>query len=344
MLSAISATVQNDTLYLESSGDFSTQQPITLAVRLPADSLMALDHFGAGSQVYIAPGFDLDSFTVNSGFGAGDLHVNNMTANSITLTLSSTGRNILTGTYGGVEATLAGTGNLYLSGVNGPIDVSMTGVSSVLVDGGESTSITGVSTGINTVQYTMGTCDITSPFGNFFQTCEQVPFVVIPVPSPTLSCGLEVTGNFTCSPDGVAFTNSPGEGSVVSGEPGSTPVTSFAGGNANISPNQYTFESPGQRQAGSVTSGGTTASSSATGTGSVSAVSVAGPSGAETRTTRNGQTTGFTTSGQETTGATQTGSYVVRQTTADNAASAVGLTCQATAAQVRVPLDGAIQP
>ena len=48
VLSSLNATVSNGTLFLQTSGNFSTQRPIQVALTLPAGQLQALEHYGTG--------------------------------------------------------------------------------------------------------------------------------------------------------------------------------------------------------------------------------------------------------------------------------------------------------
>jgi len=362
VIDALSLNVTGTTLAIESTtADFSSTQPIQIIVRLPSTSILALNHFGPGSDVYIAPGFNTTNtttpgggnFTVKSGFSSGQLYVNNMNVpGQLNVQSSGLGSTIFTGTYGTVNAAVDGTGGMYISNVTQGASLNMGGVANAFIetsDDGE-VGITGVSTGINRVVYsgTGARCEVSSPFGSFIQTCERAATIPIPPPLPTYTCGVRVEGEFICSLSGVAYRTSPTGGTAVSNGPGSQPVTTQGftpilpgtggvlseGGGGGVQ-----FQAPGQEQAGSVGEGGSIAQSAARGTGAVSAVSVAGPGVAQTGTTVGGETIGFQ--------APTTRASVIRQSTDDGgaviSASAAGLVCQAEDfSELRVPLSGIV--
>jgi hypothetical protein len=42
----------------------------------------------AGAEVFVAPGFQVDTFNATAAFGAGRLYINNLVANSVGLQMS----------------------------------------------------------------------------------------------------------------------------------------------------------------------------------------------------------------------------------------------------------------
>ncbi|KAL4856366.1 hypothetical protein ACK3TF_003170 [Chlorella vulgaris] len=318
-LDAFNFTVADSVLRLESAGNLTTNRPIKITVSMPSNALQAVNHQGTGAEVFVSAGFDVPSFVASTSFGAGRLYVDGMMAQNASLLLAGTGDAILLGSFGTVNATSSGSGGVFIAGAldclcrpsvcaNDTVALSLRGVTNAYVQPGlPTTAIIGTAQGINTVQYTDGTCTVASNFV-FLQVCQAVPFVAIPEPDPVWTCGLELEGTFQCGLQGTAFTSAGGVVST-SGGADSTPVTTTtSSGVSALTPSSFQFAgvAPGgsafQQQSGSVTPGGTSASSNIAGTGSVSATSVAGPGGATTSTTQNGQGTTFQTTGQQTTG------------------------------------------
>ncbi|KAI3431393.1 hypothetical protein D9Q98_004447 [Chlorella vulgaris] len=307
-LDAFNFTVADSVLRLESAGNLTTNRPIKITVSMPSNALQAINHQGTGAEVFVSAGFDVPSFVASTSFGAGRLYVDGMMAQNASLLLAGTGDAILLGSFGTVNATSSGSGGVFIAGANDTVALTLRGVTNAFVQPGlPTTAIIGTAQGINTVQYTDGTCTVASNFV-FLQVCQAVPFVAIPEPDPVWTCGLELEGTFQCGLQGTAFTSAGGVVST-SGGADSTPVsTTTSSGVSALTPSSFQFAgaAPGgsgfQQQSGSVTPGGTSASSNIAGTGSVSATSIAGPGGATTSTTQNGQGTTFQTTGQQTTG------------------------------------------
>ncbi|PSC71861.1 DNA-directed RNA polymerase II subunit RPB1 [Micractinium conductrix] len=240
VIKAITPTVADGVLLLQTAADFNTSRPIKMTVTMPAGALRAVSHQGTG--------------------------------------------------------------------FNDSLLLDMRGVSDAFAEPGQPTAtITGRAQGLNTVQYSAGTCNVESAFGPALVVCQQVPFLsVFPLPFAVWTCGLRAQGPFQCSPDGMAFTSASGV-DTASGAPGTFPTVAQR---LVSSPSSFALSGaspagPGtgvQQQAGSVSPQGTTAQSAVEGTGSVSATSVAGPGGAQTSTTQGGQTTAFQTTGQGTVG------------------------------------------
>lgn len=107
----------------------------------------------------------------------------------------------------GILSSVAATSNsiagMYLSGVSTGVAVTLSSTASIFVDQAQNSTITGTASGLNTVQYSTGSCQVTSPFSVgalFLPVCTQVAFLSVPEPTPTWTCGLSVEGNFTCRP------------------------------------------------------------------------------------------------------------------------------------------------
>ena len=248
---------------------------------------------------------------------------------------------------------------LYLSGVQKNADLYLWSTSQAYVEQSPSSMISGQSRGLNSIFYTLGSCNVTSPLSIAFpglslSSCVQQPIVTIPLPSPTWTCGLRVQGNFTCEAGGASVLSLSSSGTAISGAGAPTLISN--------TPGQYYFSGPSpasginnatgtQMQTGSATPGSANAASSITGSGAVSASSSSssGPSGSSSRTqtTQNGVSQGFTTSsggqtqsfGSNVSGNGNSASGVLVNYGGSNS-TAVGLNvnCEAQLSSVRMPL------
>ncbi|KAK9865682.1 hypothetical protein WJX84_000242 [Apatococcus fuscideae] len=70
VLAGLTAKVTDGTLQLETDADFVTDQPIKLTVFVPSDRLQSILVTSPLSQVTLAPGFHLTSFSINNGYNA----------------------------------------------------------------------------------------------------------------------------------------------------------------------------------------------------------------------------------------------------------------------------------
>ena len=158
--------------------------------------------------------------------------------------------------------------------------------------------ITGTASGLNRVFYSSGTCQMNSPFSNIqnfaFQTCSQQAFLQVPQPQPTWTCGIQVSGNFTCR-NGTVLALGP-SGTAVSQVGGPTLTSTAPGGFFS----SCSTAKGSQVQAGSAQPGSASSLAGVSGTGSVSSSAISssssGGSSSSTQTTQNGQTQGLTTS------------------------------------------------
>lgn len=180
--------------------------------------------------MYIVPGFSNDTLNASTGFGAGQLYIDGGNFSNAKLNAAGNGDVILAGGFGTVSATATGTGNLYLSGVNASADLTLGGVANAYVSSpNASLSITGSSSGINSVAYNnAGACRVTSPFV-FSSPCRAVPFVIVPPPTPTWTCGLKTSGNFTCLAGGETFSTSASGATTISSGPRTATSASIGG-------------------------------------------------------------------------------------------------------------------
>lgn len=182
--------------------------------------------------MYVVPGFSNATLNASTGFGAGQLYVNGGNFTTAMVAAAGNGDVILAGNYGSVAATATGTGSLYLNGVNASADLTLAGVANAYVaSSNASLSITGSSSGINTVSYSNGACRVTSPF-IFSSPCRAVPYVIVPPPTPTWTCGLKTAGNFTCLAGGESFTTSASGATTISSGPSTRTSASIGGARA----------------------------------------------------------------------------------------------------------------
>eukprot|EP00884_Botryococcus_braunii_P022190 jgi/Botrbrau1/8655/Bobra.0087s0009.1 len=204
VLDSINFSVSNGTLQLSTDGDFNTTGSVELAVFLPADQLEALTVSSVG-EVTILPGFSAPSFTLSSAFGSGDINVIGFDTEELTIencrvsSLHGVGRIIYNGTIGDANISASGTSVVYVLTINGTTTVNLAGTASVIVGTTNDGMITGQATGVNTVAYRRGTCEVQSPFSPVFAPCTPVRSLRVPAIQPLWSCGLAVEGNFTCS-------------------------------------------------------------------------------------------------------------------------------------------------
>lgn len=106
---------------------------------------------------------------------------------------------VLDGDVGSVSLATTGITRTYIAGVSGTVTLYLSGISNVYVDPASSgASITGSASGISSVQYSAGTCAVSSGFA-LTQTCQAVPATVFQIAEPSWSQGLHVSGNFTCA-------------------------------------------------------------------------------------------------------------------------------------------------
>jgi len=72
-------------LSISISGPFETNQTIELTITLPSQALNAINHQGPGSEVYVAPGFQVQNLKVTTAYGAGRLYINNINATNVNI-------------------------------------------------------------------------------------------------------------------------------------------------------------------------------------------------------------------------------------------------------------------
>lgn len=285
----------------------------------------------------------------------GGIQLQAIVLNPPSISNCSLGSVTVTGNLEQVAATSDSLAPLYLSGVQKYADLYLWSTSQAYVEQSPSSMIIGQSRGLNTIFYTLGSCNVTSPLSIAFpglslSSCVQQPIVTIPLPSPTWTCGLRVQGNFTCEA-GASVLSLSSSGTAISGDGAPTLISN--------TPGQYYFSGPSpasginnatgsQMQTGSATPGAANAASSITGSGSVSASSSSssGPSGSSstTQTTQNGVSQGFTTSsgGQTQSFGSNPGNsasgVLVNYGGSNSTAIGLNVNCEAQLSGVRMPL------
>lgn len=85
----------NGLLYITATGPIITNQTLKLTVSLPASNLTVLHHNGPSAAIYVAPGFSPPFLNVTTGFGAGQLYINNISTNAVSLDMSGYGSIII---------------------------------------------------------------------------------------------------------------------------------------------------------------------------------------------------------------------------------------------------------
>jgi hypothetical protein len=87
VLSALSTNVTNGVLRIE-AGEFDTARVIKLRVSLPVDGLLRVNHFGPGASVFVTPGFVGTEFGAIAAFAAGQLYIDGLQADVVTLDMA----------------------------------------------------------------------------------------------------------------------------------------------------------------------------------------------------------------------------------------------------------------
>lgn len=82
---AINSSVSNSVLYLQTRGNFTTQQPISATVSMPADSLQQVLVRSPNNLVAVDTGFSVPAFTAKVS-GTSTLYVRNLVAQQVSVT------------------------------------------------------------------------------------------------------------------------------------------------------------------------------------------------------------------------------------------------------------------
>ena len=108
------------------------------------------------------------------------------------------------GTLDTVSVKSNSVSSVSLGGVKTGVSVDLSSTATVQVDQAPGSAITGTAAGLNTVEFSAGSCQVSSPFSalgaGVVAVCSQTAFLVVPPPTPTWTCGIQVEGNFTCTP------------------------------------------------------------------------------------------------------------------------------------------------
>ncbi len=285
-------------LSITAMGPFSTNQTVQLTASLPHNALNSITHSGPNAAIYVAPGYNVSSLNVTTTFGAGDLYLQDFSAERLNIGHHGIGNLIAQGQFTTVTASSDSIAALYISGVQDAVQLTLSSTSDAFIGQTASSIISGTAAGLNIVTYTAGKCQMTSPFSSLanlaLATCTQQAFLSIPPPQPTWTCGIQVQGNFTCR---TATVLALGPGGTAVSQPGALTITSTAPGGFFSS--GATAQEGSQVQAGQAQPGSASALAGIAGTGSVSSsassTSGVGGSSSTTQTTQNGVTQGFTT-------------------------------------------------
>lgn len=199
------------------------------------------------------------------------------------------------------------------------------------IDQAPTSTITGTASGINSVLYSAGQCQVTSAFSTAtfsLPVCTQSAFLSVPPPTPTWTCGIQVEGNFTCRP-----------GTVLSTSAGGSSVSSAPDGASSSSQFQSATAQPGAASGLAAVSGSGPVSSSAVSSSSGGT----GGSLSSTTTTQNGATTSrfASSSGGGTVSSVSSGQSpgVVISYGPNDSAQATVLTCNVPPASTRIPVE-----
>ncbi|DBA86347.1 TPA: hypothetical protein ACH3X2_005580 [Trebouxia sp. C0005] len=259
---AISTSIRQETLTLEVIRNFRTSKPIQVTVSLPPDQLQLVHNKAPKTSVAVGPGFNVRRFT---GVHAGDgtLYVLGLNADEVLLENQGVGSIIARGNVKSVQVEGSGVSKIYLKGSMRTVYVRLAGISEIFLDPStDDVKISGSVDSLSKVHYTRGQCDMgrggtglpgvgamaaggigafsgNMQFGNmanmFGGGCQKVQTIRIPDSEPKWSCGLEMSGRFTCAgmPSGSsASASSSGNGQTYtsSGQGGAMSMSSSSGG------------------------------------------------------------------------------------------------------------------
>ncbi|KAK9832261.1 hypothetical protein WJX74_004765 [Apatococcus lobatus] len=227
VLAALSATVTDDILQLETDDDFITDQPIKLTVFVPNGELQSVLVTSPLSQVTLAPGFRLPSMTINNGYNAAQTIVLDIQARFLNIISSGTGGVYVNGSIANANVQAASSGTVYLLGLNGTLLLNLADAASIITHtiGGQAT-LSGTTTGTNAITYDEAACNILSPT-SAGPVCDQNSTLRVPAAQPLWSCGMEVFGNFSCA-GGSSFVSTIGDHLTI----GQNRAAAAAGSNA----------------------------------------------------------------------------------------------------------------
>eukprot|EP00891_Asterochloris_glomerata_P008846 jgi/Astpho2/8846/Aster-05481 len=167
-------------------------------VFLPSDAFERLVVSSPLTEVSVAPGFSAPNFTLVSTFSSGSISVLGFDVDNLLIQTSGTGQTVFNGTIANATVLASGTGSVFLLGTNTSVTVDLAGVSNVWLRNTRSNvTITGSVSGINRINFNLGTCKLPSVFIGL-SACQKVLSIPVPSINPQWSCGLNVSGNFTC--------------------------------------------------------------------------------------------------------------------------------------------------
>ncbi|BDA44394.1 hypothetical protein COCOBI_05-5780 [Coccomyxa sp. Obi] len=204
VLDAMTFNVTADgTLQLSTEGNFQSPYPVVAIVSLPFDALDGVFVPSPSAEVTVAPGFVAGNFTASAPYSSQNLNVLGLMTETLRVQSSGLGQIYVDGMIGSASVAASGSGDIYIVGLEDTAILNLAGTTTVTIEAtNASVVISGQATGINTVLYDTGFCFVTTPF-LFGSPCQQTNLLSLPTIDPLWTCGLRVTGNFTCSAGGI---------------------------------------------------------------------------------------------------------------------------------------------
>jgi len=176
------------------------------------------------SQVTVAPGFTPAKSFQASISGSGNLFIQDLTVDTLTLSNDGSGQLYVKGSAKQATVSANGAGTTYVGGGQiGQVTANVGGVGQLIVDPRNAdTQITGSTQLLGKIMYTAGSCTLegstvpgvtnnpaaaavsqllgTNPFGQLTQSsCTKVANSPVSPPTMKDTCGLRVQGTFDCS-------------------------------------------------------------------------------------------------------------------------------------------------
>lgn len=233
---AIKASVSNQQLSLETSGNFRTSNPIKVTVLMPKGALESISaNSPFTSSVKVQSGVAADGLAVTAG-GAGSVTLTDLDNSRLSISKTGAGTVVASGRADSVSVNGQGVGTVYLKGAIKDAEFTLSGVTKAAIDSSDGgLQIRGDLSQLSKVTYTQGACNIQSdsPFGSgfpfgglnmdsMFAGCDQVQSIDVPSLAEW-TAGIDVSGSFTCNGE------HGGSSSASAGTPG-TPGSSSVGG------------------------------------------------------------------------------------------------------------------
>lgn len=175
VITALSFSVQNDTLYLSVNKEIETSELLRATITMPKDSLETLTVLNSGN-LYLEKGFLLQSLSINTDSG-GNINMPDVDLESVAITASNGGFIYLSKTKD-AKVILSVGANVNLV-ATGRIETRLSSGANLLVDGSQDTIISGSGYNGAKIIYTEGVCGVqSSNIGE--EICEKVPEIGFP--------------------------------------------------------------------------------------------------------------------------------------------------------------------